>query len=329
MIIDLGIPGLTGPREVGRGGFSVVYRAWQADFDRYVAVKVLTQAVDDETLRAFKREARSMGRLSEHPHIVNVYLAGETDDGHPYLMMSYLERGSLVDVIQRTGALAVGDAISVAIKMSGALESAHRCGITHRDIKPANVLISTFDEPFLTDFGIARMSHATHPSQAAHAYTLLYASPEVLTGARGTPVGDIYSLAAATYESTENRVEHEAVLEVVRLVGDEVEGIDERLRLDHLTIVEGPAVGHSDPEDGLIIGVDVGGESGSVRQAEGSGENARWPSRRGQSASGSLKVTSNVCGSINRVPARPAPSCRPNAGAPRDCSIAAGLGVGR
>jgi serine/threonine-protein kinase PknK len=88
---ELQVPGVTRLARIGRGGFSTVYRGYQARFDRWVAVKVLeVDRPDEATLRRFEREAAIMGRLSNHPNVVTVYDAGTLADGRPFLLTGRL-----------------------------------------------------------------------------------------------------------------------------------------------------------------------------------------------------------------------------------------------
>jgi len=144
--------------EIGRGGFGVVYRCVQAALDRTVAVKVLTADLDAENVERFLREQRAMGRLSGHPHIVNVLHVGTTNSGRPFIVMQYHPQGSLDARIREHGPLGWPEALSLGVKIAGALETAHRTGILHRDVKPANILLTDYGQPQLTDFGIARIA---------------------------------------------------------------------------------------------------------------------------------------------------------------------------
>src|SRR3954452_24369487 len=119
------INGYSDLTQVAKGGFGVVYRARQERFDRVVAVKVLdiTDLDDRERVR-FDRECRVMGSLSWHPNVVALHDSGITGDGHPFLVMEYLEAGSLAD---RLGSAPMPwqDAVPSAIQVSGALAAAH------------------------------------------------------------------------------------------------------------------------------------------------------------------------------------------------------------
>jgi len=199
--VDLGIDGYDEAVEIGRGGFGVVYKARQARFNRTVAIKVLPDLGSDEAARQrFERECVSLGTVSGHPQIVTVLDSGATADGRPYLSMAYLPKGSMADRLQRDGRLGWTEAVDAAIKIAGALESAHRAGIVHRDIKPENLLLSDFGEPQLADFGIARITGGHETRSGLITASIVHAAPEVLAGQRPSPASDLYSLASTLYE---------------------------------------------------------------------------------------------------------------------------------
>jgi Protein kinase domain/Kelch motif len=198
--LDLGIGGCENAVEVGRGGFGAVYRAWQPEFGRAVAVKVLTAGgLDGEARGRFTRELRALGALSGHPHIVTVHSAGFTAGGHPYLVMGFEPGGSLADRLRSRGPLSWEEAVGVGIRISGALESAHRSGVLHRDVKPENILLSAFGEPKLADFGIARVEGADATRTLALVATLAHAAPELLHGDRPSVSSDVYSLGSTLH----------------------------------------------------------------------------------------------------------------------------------
>src|ERR1700738_1429961 len=114
--------------EVGRGGFGVVYRCTQPSLDRTVAVKVLTSDLDPDNLDRFLREQRAMGRLSGHPHITNILQVGVMASGRPFIVMPYHAKNSLEVLIRRCGPLDWCEAVSIGVKLAGALEAAHRAG---------------------------------------------------------------------------------------------------------------------------------------------------------------------------------------------------------
>src|SRR5829696_778165 len=191
--------GLAEPREIGRGGFGVVYRCTQTSLDRAVAVKVLTADLDDENLERFVREQRAMGRLSGHPNIVNILEIGTTASGRPFLVMQYHPHGTLDALIRKHGPLDWSGALRLGIKLAGALEMAHRADILHRDVKPANILFTEYGEPQLTDFGIARIAGAFETRAGLVAGTPAFSAPEVLAGAPPTVASDIYGLGATLF----------------------------------------------------------------------------------------------------------------------------------
>src|SRR5215475_9685576 len=126
--------------EIGSGGMATVYRAYQTSMDRHVAIKVIrTSILHEPTLKErFRREARLIARL-EHPHLLPVYdFDGEHDP--PYIVMRYLEGGTLKEVRQR-GEVPRDELLYILRQLAGALDYAHRQGVVHRDLKPSNVMI--------------------------------------------------------------------------------------------------------------------------------------------------------------------------------------------
>ncbi|TQJ69991.1 serine/threonine protein kinase [Arthrobacter sp. SLBN-100] len=149
------IPGFTYVSLLGSGGFSDVYLYEQDRPRRKVAVKVLLSDLKTEgARRRFESEANLMAQLSSHPYIVTIFEAEVTDDGHSYLAMEYCSRPSL-DVRYRRQRFSVDEVLAVGIQVASAVETAHRAGIAHRDIKPANILVTDYNRPALTDFGIS------------------------------------------------------------------------------------------------------------------------------------------------------------------------------
>ncbi|GAA1266081.1 serine/threonine-protein kinase [Arthrobacter pascens] len=149
------IPGFTYVSLLGSGGFSDVYLYEQDRPRRKVAVKVLLSGLKTEgARRRFESEANLMAQLSSHPFIVTIFEAEVTDDGHSYLAMEYCSRPSL-DVRYRRQRFSVDEVLAIGIQVASAVETAHRAGIAHRDIKPANILVTDYNRPALTDFGIS------------------------------------------------------------------------------------------------------------------------------------------------------------------------------
>jgi serine/threonine protein kinase len=161
------IPGFEHLALIGRGGSGKVYRAWQPELKRWVALKTFHALQGGERTARVLREARILGRL-QHPHIVRIHGLGELQ-GQPYLVMEWITGGSLHERI-RQGLLPIREATHIALQVATALEAVHALGIVHRDLKPANILLErppqdmrregqgTADEPpeaRLTDFSVA------------------------------------------------------------------------------------------------------------------------------------------------------------------------------
>ncbi len=206
------LDGYTVTRLLGSGGFADVYLYEQRLPRRPVAVKVLVPgAADGELLAQFDAEANLMAALSTHPAIVTIHQAGIAADGRPYLVMEYCSRPNL-SVRYRAERMSVAEVLRIGVRLSGAVETAHRAGILHRDIKPANVLTTDFGHPALTDFGIS--VHSAPPSFGASAMaevappsaagtvgmSIPWTAPEVFAeGTGGDERADIYALAATLY----------------------------------------------------------------------------------------------------------------------------------
>jgi eukaryotic-like serine/threonine-protein kinase len=187
--------------QVGSGGMSTVYRAFDSTLERRVAIKLMHRDIagDHDQLERFRREARAVAQLS-HPHIVGVIDAGE-EDGRPYIVFEYVEGETLKDRIRRLGRLPVDEAIAYAIEIARALSAAHARGIVHRDVKPQNVLVDEEGSAKVTDFGIARsMDDSGLTAEGRVLGTTDYVSPEQALGHGVNGQSDIYSLGVVLYE---------------------------------------------------------------------------------------------------------------------------------
>jgi len=204
--VDLGISNLGPAVRIGRGGFADVYRAEQRSLRRVVAVKVLHATASDPNARMrFERECQALGAVSGHPNIVAVHESGLTTDGKLYLMMEYCPGGSLLDRLQHSGPLAAAEVAEVGIKMGRALQVAHDAGVLHRDIKPANILITSFGELALADFGIAHIDGGQRTATGLVAASITHSAPEVLSGTPSNGASDVYSLGSTLYELVTGR----------------------------------------------------------------------------------------------------------------------------
>src|SRR6059058_4305830 len=187
--------------QIGSGGMSTVYRAFDSVLERRVAVKLMHReiAADTDQLERFRREARAVAQLS-HPHIVGVIDAGE-EDGRPYIVFEYVEGETLKDRIRRLGRLPVDEAIAYAIEIARALGAAHARHIVHRDVKPQNVLIDEEGSAKVTDFGIARsLDEEGLTADGRVLGTTDYVSPEQALGHPVTGQSDVYSLGIVLFE---------------------------------------------------------------------------------------------------------------------------------
>lgn len=192
---------LTG--EIARGGAGIVYRAWQDDLGREVALKMLTQERLEtrEARDRFRREAELMAGL-DHPGILPVYEVGE-HEGLPYYSMKLAEGGNLA---QRIPALRrrYRDIAGLLASIARAVAYGHARGVLHRDLKPSNIVIDAAGRCLLTDFGLARRMRVDSTLTGVDALigTPRYVAPEVLTiaGAGLTAAADVYGLGAILYE---------------------------------------------------------------------------------------------------------------------------------
>jgi eukaryotic-like serine/threonine-protein kinase len=200
--------------QIGHGGMSTVYRAFDTVLERPVAIKLMHReiATDSDQLERFRREARAVAQLS-HPHIVTVIDAGEEvmeplgalDEGGgvatPYIVLEYVEGETLKALIRREGPLEISQAIAYAIEIARALGAAHERYIVHRDVKPQNVLLSAEGSAKITDFGIARsLAEEGLTMDGRVLGTTDYVSPEQALGQSVTGQSDIYSLGIVLYE---------------------------------------------------------------------------------------------------------------------------------
>jgi serine/threonine-protein kinase len=187
--------------QIGSGGMSTVYRAFDPTLERWVAIKLMHRDIshDPDQLERFRREARAVARLS-HPHLVTVIDAGE-DEGTPFIVFEYVEGETLKERIRRLGRLPVGEAVAYAIEIGRALSAAHAEKLVHRDVKPQNVLVDAEGRAKVTDFGIARSLEAQGLTAAGRVLgTTDYVSPEQALGHDVTEQSDVYSLGIVLYE---------------------------------------------------------------------------------------------------------------------------------
>jgi len=184
----------------GRGGMGVVYRATELSLGRPVALKLLApnRAGDSEFRERFQRESR-MAAAIDHPNVIPVYAAGESD-GSLYLVMRYVGGTDLHQLLRDHGALAPERAAELVAQVASALDAAHAAGLVHRDVKPANVLLAD-DHAYLSDFGLTRLAGSDTELTGSGQWigTVEYCSPEQLQGRHTDARADVYSLGCVLF----------------------------------------------------------------------------------------------------------------------------------
>jgi tRNA A-37 threonylcarbamoyl transferase component Bud32 len=196
---------------LGEGATAIVYRAWDWELQRPVAIKVLRDGatLSETALLRFRREAQVVANLS-HPNVVTMYDAGESA-GRLYLVMELVEGQPLSELL-RSGRCAERQALEIVEKVARGIAAAHAKGVVHRDLKPANILVNAAGEPKVGDFGLAHLLDAT--TDLTRTGTALgtpsYMSPEQVRGRlkEQSPRTDVYGLGAILYEALLGRPPH-------------------------------------------------------------------------------------------------------------------------
>lgn len=186
--------------ELGRGGMATVYRAHDPSVDREVAIKVLPREMlhDPQFRSRFDREIKMVAAL-EHPSIVPIYDVGD-EDGQPYFVMRYMTGGSLSDGIEK-GKFSVQDTARIIEKIAKGLAHSHRKGIIHRDLKPDNILFDDNGDPFISDFGVAKLTESSGGLTGSGVIgTPAYMSPEQAQGNEVDSRSDVYGLGVIIYQ---------------------------------------------------------------------------------------------------------------------------------
>lgn len=198
--------------QIGKGGMSSVYRATQASIGRSVAVKVLLGSLieqDNNFVERFNREVQVAASL-QHPHILPVYDFG-VSEGKPYIVMAYLQGGTLSDRIAQ-GPMSLSEVLSITAQIADALDFAHHQGIIHRDVKPSNIMLDKQGNGYLADFGLAKIGSDTHTNLTGSGMlgTPDYMAPDFseLTGV--TTAVDIYALGVTIFQMFAGHVPYQA-----------------------------------------------------------------------------------------------------------------------
>ncbi|NVJ51847.1 MAG: protein kinase [Gammaproteobacteria bacterium] len=189
--------------DLGRGAMAYVYKAYDPEIDRFLAVKVLREelANDNDYRSGFIHEAKLAGQLA-HPGIVTVYDVGVADD-KPYIAMELLDGQPLDELLKKRTRLSLHFVISIMVQLTRALHYAHKQGVTHRDIKPGNIICLADNKTVkLTDFGIAQLDDSlasAGKTQEKVLGTPEYMAPEQVLGHKLDARSDLYSLGTLIY----------------------------------------------------------------------------------------------------------------------------------
>ena len=198
--------------EIASSAGAVVYRAWQRTTARWVALKVLRKT-DPHALQAFRREVHLTANIG-HPNVRQVYDAGLTPDGHPFLAMRYVETSlrQILRSYQEQGRTFSCREVAHFLKpVADVLDCIHGMNIVHLDIKPENILLSRDGQVALADFGSARRVSST-----THEGTPKYFSPEQASGHQPVvPQSDVYSLAVVAFEMLTGHVPFGGDMDIV------------------------------------------------------------------------------------------------------------------
>ncbi|MCZ7566340.1 MAG: protein kinase [Burkholderiales bacterium] len=189
---------------LGKGAMGIVYKAFDPDIQRTVAIKTIRKELIDDDERAgmmmarFKNEARAAGRLA-HPGIVAVYDYGEADE-LAYIAMEFVQGASLRAYFTREARMEERDIVSLMVQLLDALQHAHEAGVWHRDIKPANIIIMTNGRLKVADFGIARIDTSALTHTGAVMGSPGYMAPEQYKGEAVDWRADIFAAGVVLYQ---------------------------------------------------------------------------------------------------------------------------------
>jgi serine/threonine protein kinase/tetratricopeptide (TPR) repeat protein len=196
--------------ELGKGGMGRVYRVEDTKLKQEVALKLVKPEIakNKETIDRFRNELKT-ARMIAHKNVCRMFDLGEAEGAH-FITMEYVRGEDLKSMIQRSGQLGIGTAISVAEQVCEGLSEAHRLGVVHRDLKPSNIMIDREGNVRIMDFGIARSLESGGITEfGVMIGTPKYMSPEQVEGKEVDHRSDIYSLGIILYEMVTGKVPFE------------------------------------------------------------------------------------------------------------------------
>ena len=189
-------------RSIGQGGMAKIYLAYQPSIKREVAIKVMSSPLQESpnSIKRFAQEVEVIAHL-QHPQIIPVYDFGEHDD-QIYIVMAYIRGGTLADRIDHApNGLPDREIIRLFDLICEGLDYAHAKGVVHRDLKPNNILMDENNNPYIADFGLAKLTEGkielTHTMMTG---TAAYMAPEIAQSGKSTKRTDIYALGIILFE---------------------------------------------------------------------------------------------------------------------------------
>ncbi len=318
--------------KLGAGGMGAVYKAYDAQLRRPVALKVIApeHPVDREWKRRLIREARAAAALN-HPNIVTVHEVG-SEGGVDFIVMEYVEGRGLDELIGRKG-LKLGEALKYAVQIADALSKAHAAGIVHRDLKPANVIVTAEERVKVLDFGLAKQAEdafttddVTREDRQSTQLGMLvgtagYMSPEQVERRRVDARSDIFRFGSVLYEMVSGRRAFKRdtpTMTAAAILCMEPESLGAKAPRDLKKVVERCL--QKDPGRRLQTMVEVKKALEAVEKGTSRGWAAlariAWPERRRWLTLGLLPVAICIAAAVTGMLGRIHRSIRPYASAP-------------